>query len=232
MIGLNAVIHGPSGTGKSWLGDTTPAPRLILDAEGGSRFTPSQPKVVWADLSGPPPETESTCIVFIRTYQELEQVYNWLVSGQHPFNSVVLDQLTEIQMRMIAHFNGTAALQQGDWGTLLRHMDDLVRKFRDLVIHPTRPLQAVLFNAATEYSDGKWKPMLQGAMRKRLPYYVDLVGYMYLELSETTGQVERKLLINPIGEFEAKDRTHKLGTTYGPIITTPHIGQMVEVLNG
>ena len=52
---FTAVIHGESGAGKSQLADTIPGPRLILDAEGGSEFTPSWPKQIWnPDVYGPP----------------------------------------------------------------------------------------------------------------------------------------------------------------------------------
>ena len=44
---LTMLIHGDAGTGKSWLGNTVPAPRLILDAEGRSIYLPGGPKVTW-----------------------------------------------------------------------------------------------------------------------------------------------------------------------------------------
>ena len=55
LYGINAVIWGPSKQGKSYLGDTTPAPRVVFDAEMGSRFTPSR-KIVWDPIKEAPPE--------------------------------------------------------------------------------------------------------------------------------------------------------------------------------
>ena len=52
---LKALVHGDSGVGKSWLGASTPGPRLILDVEGGSHFAKAKDKEVTSDptlLSG------------------------------------------------------------------------------------------------------------------------------------------------------------------------------------
>ena len=39
---LTSVIHGYSGVGKSWLLDTMPPPRLIMDAEGRASLRPAR----------------------------------------------------------------------------------------------------------------------------------------------------------------------------------------------
>lgn len=97
---LSLVVHGESGVGKSWLGDTAPKPALVLDAEGGSRFTQSR-KIAWDGVGAPPvPDgTWDTCVVTTRSFTQVASVYQWLASGQHGFRSVVLDSLTEIQKR-------------------------------------------------------------------------------------------------------------------------------------
>ena len=52
---LSILIHGESGVGKSWLADSVPGPRLVLDAEGRARYTPSGPKVAWNPRDSEPP---------------------------------------------------------------------------------------------------------------------------------------------------------------------------------
>lgn len=233
MTTLSAVIHGESGVGKSWLGDTAPKPLLVLDVEGGSRFTKSR-KVKWNPLSEAPPEPDGTwdaCVVFAQDFHTISTAYQWLASGRHPFRSVVLDSLTEAQKRCLDQIAGTEQPDQQDWGSLLRAMEDLVRKLRDLTFHPTRPLDAVLILALTHHRDGRFRPMMKGQIELTLPGFVDLVGYLYPEADER-GELRRKLLIQPLGTFQAKDRTHRLTEHYGPVIVDPDVGLMLDVLQG
>jgi hypothetical protein len=207
-----------------------PAPRLIIDAEGGSRFTPSR-KVYWDVMREAPPTfdgTWDTAVVAATSFEIIDRVYQWLISGKHQFASVGHDHLTEIQERIIAHFNGTQALREADWGTLLRQMKDYVRKHRDLVFIPDNTVQCVIFASATEMRGERQIPMMSGSIRGQIPYFTDLIGYMYTEQDEAG--LQRKLLINPIPPFEAGDRTHRLSEHYGPIITNPSIIEMLTVL--
>lgn len=216
---LSSVIHAESGTGKSWLADTGPMPRLVLDAEGGSRFTLSRKKLWNPMLEGPPEHdgTWDTCVVFVHDYQTMQTVYQWLASGKHPFKSLSVDSLTEIQKRCLDQIAGTEQPDQQDWGALLRHMEDLVRKLRDLTFHATNPLDAVTILALTHHRDGRFRPMVKGQLELTLPGFVDLVGYMYAEADET-GTLRRRLLVQPMGQFLAKDRTHVLSRRFGPVL--------------
>ena len=67
---LSFLIHGPSKSGKSTLGATAPAPVLILDAEGSTKFLPIA-KVEWDPISQAPPIYDGTwthCIVVVRAF--------------------------------------------------------------------------------------------------------------------------------------------------------------------
>lgn len=213
------VVHGESGTGKSWLADTSPAPRLVLDAEGGARFTPS-PKVYWDPMSGqePPAYEGYSTVAIIRTYDALNRVYQWLNSGRHAFRSVVLDSITEIQKRCMDDITGTKQATQQDWGELLRHMEKLVRDFRDLTFHPIRPVEVVVITALTMVDKlQSRRPSVQGQLAISLPGFVDVVGYLYL--GHVEGTASRLLLTQPYPGYIAKDRTGKLAeTTINPTI--------------
>lgn len=240
------LVHGEAGAGKSWLGQTTPAPRLVLDAEGGSR-NPKRigeggrveriPQVEWNPAVDPPPVSDGTwesCHVVVRDFTTLEQVYAWLLSGEHPFRSVVLDSLTEIQKRCKDSIKSglqDQVMTERAWGILLDRMEDLVRGFRDLVFLPGSAIEVVLFLALTKEVNFKFKPAVQGALGVSLPGYVDTVGFLAASSNETTGEDEWRLLIKPMDRFEAKDRTHTLYATYGPVIVNPNVEQMLALLN-
>ena len=231
--GINAVIHGDAKVGKSWLGDTTPAPRLVIDAEGSSRFTPSR-KVMWNPQLENPPEVDGTwdtCVVAATTYDIFNRTYQWLNSGQHPFESFVIDQLTETQRRIMADLVGMSAMRQQDWGELLRRVEDLISKYRDLTwAHPIKTLKAGVFISGTHEKNGVFKPLLSGGIGNLLPYMVDLLGYMYIE-ADSTGVPQRKLLISKHPQYDSGTRIHQLTEKYGSVIVNPSIDDMINAIN-
>jgi hypothetical protein len=250
-MSLAICLQGEPGTGKSWLGSTAPAYRLVLDAEGGSRFAPGV-KVYWDPSSTKPPpvpgqgyakpgpqDTETnplveidwhTCVVQLHNFAAMQLALDWLVSGLHPFRSVVVDSITELQKRVIDQTSGINQPTQQDWGEVLRVTEDLVRKLRDLMWHPTRPLECVVFIALTHYRDGKFRPFVKGQLELSLPGFVDVVGYLYVE-PDADQTITRKMLITPLGDIDAKDRTHALTMAYGSIVSNPNLETMIGVID-
>lgn len=234
---LSILVHGESGIGKSRFGDTAPAPRLILDLEGRSRYLPSGPKVYWDPLTQSPPVNDGTwqtCIVMVASFTVLNQVYQWLRSGQHPFKSVVIDSIMEAQKRCIDNVAGTAQMQTQDWGTILRELEKVVRDYRDLILLPTNPIHVVCLVTGSVHADGLWRPLLQGALKDTLPYYIDVVGYMFpnpvVGADGITASV-RSMLVNKIPGFVAKDGTDRFVTYYpSGIIPNPSLEQMYGLL--
>jgi len=235
MRSLSIVIHGEPGCGKSWAGASAPAPRLILDSEGGSRFVPGT-KIYWDPSQYAPPEDPvngewDTCIVMVRDWSVVERVVQWLSSGNHPFKSVVLDSLTEMQKRVIDQTAGIEQPTQQQWGVVLRVMEDHVRKIRDLIGHPTHPLECVVIICLSHMRDGKFRPYVKGALELTLPGFVDVVGYMRVEMDIESGGMVRRMTIAPLGDIDAKDRTHVLTQTWGPHIPDPNLEIMVQVID-
>lgn len=158
----------------------------------------------------------------------MQRVYQWLNSGQHHFKSVLLDSLTEIQKRCLDAVSGTNAPTQQDWGTLLRSMEALVRHFRDLTMHPTNPISSVVFITTTKADANQVRrPHLQGQLGLTLPYFVDVLGYLYTVVDEQ-GQLVRQLIVQPYPGYAAKDRTGKLPA----VVSNPNIERMMEVIYG
>lgn len=197
--GLNLIIYGGPKVGKTTVAATAPAPRLILDAEGGSLFTPGR-KVKWNPQTTAPPEADGTwdtCVVQVHDYKAVELACQWLQSGSHPFRSVVIDSISEVQQRAVDSIAGKNQMQMQDWGALLRNISELIRSCRDLTTHPTNPLDAVVFVAMMRENGGEYRPYMQGQISTTLPYYVD--GCFYLGYaSQDDGTLVRRLYLSPV----------------------------------
>lgn len=212
---ISILIHADSKAGKSTFGNSSPAPRLILDAEASSRFLPGK-KIRWDPERDAPPEADGTwetCVVVVRTYSTMVRVMQWLESGQHPFESVVLDSISEIQKRLKDQLTGgSGEMDQRKWGEILTHMEALIRQLRDLTEHPTKPLTAVIIIAMTEMREGKWRPYVQGQLRTTLPYFVDICGFLFVQEvppsdpSQPAPPPIRRLLTQPHALYEAGER--------------------------
>lgn len=225
---LSIVVHGESGVGKSWFGDTAPAPRLILDAEGGSRFTPSH-KTVWDPMASEPPAGTDTTVVYIRDFAQMSQVYAWLNSGQHDYNSVVLDSITELQKRCKDNLVGTSSMRIQDWGDLLTEMETLVRNVRDMWMHPVKPIPVSVLITTTKLDErGTYRPHVQGSLNLSMPYFVDVVGYLYTQQNAEIQGLRRHLLVQNVPGFIAKDRTDRLGHE----VIDPDISKMLVQIYG
>lgn len=225
LSSLVALIHSESGVGKSQVADTIPGPRLILDAEGGSEYTPSWPKQIWNPHRYAPPGVQGcepgqeqvapTVRVVVQDWDTWIRVHQWLVSGYHPFVSVVLDSLTEIQKRCRDAVRGPEQMQLQHWGELLILMETAVRQLRDLAKNPQTHLQNVIVLALTDMNKDRGRPLVQGALQMVLPGFVDVIGYMQTGQYPENGGLYRTMTIQPYGQFVAKDRTDLLTQTFG-----------------
>jgi len=179
-------------------------------------------------MLGEPPLGTDTTIVYIRDFQQMMMAYQWLESGQHDFKSCVLDSVTELQKRCKDAIKGAGSMRIQDWGTLLDDMELLIRRIRDLWMHPVNPLPVTMFITTTKLDDkSTYRPHVQGALALSLPYFVDVVGYLHT-LPNGDGGLNRHLLVSNAPGFIAKDRTDRLGFE----VVHPNVQQMLVQIYG
>lgn len=227
---LTLVVHGEAGAGKSYLADGAPGPRLILDVEGGTRFTPSN-KVPW-DVRVAPPELgpNDSAVVQITDFASIQGAFQWLAAGQHPFKSVIIDSLSEAQKRAVDDIAGTDQMRIQDYGTLGRKIENLVRAFRDLTMNPTKPVEVVVFVTGTAEKGAEhpvMRPALVGKMAEQLGYNVDVQMFLSATVGPD-GTIERHGLVAPVGNVAAKDRSGRLGVS----VDAPTIPKMLDIIYG
>jgi hypothetical protein len=173
---------------------------------------------------------EDSAVVYITKFEDVDRAFQWLPTGQHPFRSVVIDSLTELQKRAIDMTTGTAQMQQADWGAILRKIEGHVRAFRDLTMNPVRPIETLTIVAGVKekgQKDPTLRPLLSGSIAEQLAYHVDIQGYLTVSLN-ADGYLERSLQVVPINNVAAKDRTGRLGAH----VQSPSIPKLQDIVYG
>lgn len=230
--GISFLVHGPAKSGKTTMADTAPAPRLFMDVEMASDFTPSR-KTHWNPGKDKPPVADGTwdtAVTYIRESGDIKRTYDWLNSGQHPFRSVIFDSISEGQVRAADEIAGGDDMDQKKWGRLLREFGAVARNFRDLTTHPVRPLEAVVIIAMTRQRNGTgdWTPFAQGQLQHFLPYLYDVTAYLAPVAGED-GEMVRRLLI---GSTPGYDTGERVGGKLGHFIDNPNVSDMLRMVWG
>lgn len=247
---LAILIHGQAKVGKTTVGATAPGNKLVLDAEGGwkwiagspnpNRKTEANPKgepyrrISW-DPAGPPPEDDGTwdfCVVTVQKWKTVLDVYRWLTQTQHPFDSLILDSITEIQRRCRQNLVGTEAMQMQQWGEILAQMESVIRGYRDLANDSYNRITTAVFIAESKEAgkNQKIKPSMQGQIINSLPYWMDVVGYLYPEPTldengQPNGPEIRRLIVAQNDEVEAGQRVQG---RLGMVVDRPNITKMMK----
>jgi hypothetical protein len=233
------MIYGESKVGKSTFAVTAPYPRLMLDVEGGHRFLPINVKY-WDPMSEEPPKADGTwdtCVVLVHDYDTVLKAYQWLQAGHHQFKSLIIDSISELQVKLFDKIAGTDALKMQQWGEILRHMGSLLRDLRDLTMHPIAPLEAIVLTAmASPDRDGRFHPYLQGQLRVQAPYFYDILGAITVESFPNPDPMKppykvRRMYVERTDKYEAGERVQG---RLGPIVEQENLGveRMLDLVFG
>jgi phage nucleotide-binding protein len=206
---LNMLIYGDSGIGKTTLAASAMAvsemaPVLLIDYEGGTE-----------SLRHSYPEVD---VLRVQNWLDMQKVYDELHAGRHPYKTVILDSLTEIQKFSMYQIMADLIAEKGDdvdpdipgmreWGKNVEQIRRFVRAFRDL---PMNTIFTALAKDDKNPRTGKTKtlPSLSGKVAAEVPAFLDVVVYYYLK---RVGDDEQRLLLCNATEGNiAKDRTSKL----------------------
>lgn len=236
---LTVMVYGESKVGKSSFAVTAPYPRLMLDVEGGHRFLPIIVKY-WDPLREEPPladGTWDTCVVTVRDYDTVLKTYQWLQLGRHHFKSLIIDSVSELQVKCLENIAGVNQMTQQQWGELLRHMGALLRDLRDLTMHATNPLEAVVLTAmAKQDRDGRYRPYLQGQLAIQAPYFYDILGALTVEERMNPDPTQanlktRRMYVERTNAYEAGERVQgRLGKVIEQ--ETLHLEKMLDQVFG
>ena len=236
---LTIMVHGESKVGKSTFAVTAPYPRLMLDVEGGHRFLPINVKY-WDPIREEPPVADGTwdtVVVQVRDYDVVMKAFQWLQSGKHQFKSLIIDSISELQVKCMDNIAGTEQMKMQQWGELLRHMGALLRDLRDLTMHPTQPLEAIVLTAMSRKGqDGVYRPYLQGQLAIQAPYFYDILGAITVETVPNPDPMQppykvRRMYVERTPEYEAGERVQG---RLGKVVEQENLGieRMLDMVFG
>lgn len=217
--GWRLLLFSDPKVGKTSFAETAPGPVLFLNAEGGTNWL-ARKTVPWNPLDGPPQgeiDNDTVVVVDVFEWEMLERVTRFLKSGKHPFASVVLDSITELQKQAKRAVTDTGMKLQ-DWGTLYDKMDPILREIRDLTQVPGSNVACVILVALANRKDDRIVPDIQGSMARSLAGQVDTVGYLRPGAMTADGKVSRELVVDARQGIDAGDRTKLLRRTFNGVI--------------
>lgn len=222
---INMLIYGESGIGKTRLAgsaDAVPQLRriLLIDVEGGT-----------LTLRDTFPDVET---VRVKSWQDMQRVYEALFDGKHDFTTLVVDSLTEVQKmsmdgimrKLVEEYEERSAEVPGlrEWNINLEQTRKFVRAFRDL---PMNTIFTALLKTDKNPRTGaiKRKPSLSGKLADEISGFLDIVVYLYAK--EIDQENKRILLCGQTEDTVAKDRSNNLPLT----MEDPTMAKIWQTLN-
>jgi phage nucleotide-binding protein len=236
---VKMLIYGRPGVGKTVFaatanGDSTQPPEqnltgpaLLLDVEGGTMsIATSQPNID---------------VVRISDYKSnFSEVYAYLTEKKPPerkdYKTIIFDSLTETQKLSMLGIMALVATKPdrdpdmptiGEWGKNIEQIRKLVRYYRDL---PFNLIITCLEQEVKNEVTGEIliKPSMSGKLADEVCGFCDIVGRMIVVKPDPNGPLERHLVVQPTGNFVAKDRSNNLGL----FVKNPTFPQIYNLVYG
>jgi hypothetical protein len=231
---INSLIYGVSGVGKTLLAGTAAmvdamSPVLYIDAEEGA-----------LTLSALGPYYDRLDIVQLTDWLKLQDIYDDLRKGKHPYKTVVIDSGTEIQQMAMNTVLGTSGkvLDVGitpefkDWYKNTEQIRRMIRAFRDLPTHTIITALEMDFEDPRTHKRHK-RPAFSNKLAAQVPAFFDAVLYMYTREIKGDAPNERLLLTDKTDTVVAKCRVQGVPLTMkNPTMPTIYDYLVPTTLNG
>lgn len=206
---VKMLVYGDPGVGKtvfSCSGDRT----IFIDVEGGSLSVQNRIKA------------KKVARKRFDTFDEIEEFVRGLREKGSKADTLVIDSITELQKKLMDSIVAQHpevkrpygdGLTVGDWGYNTERMRRFIRMARDLDMNVI--FTALAMDEKNEMTGAvKTLPKMSSKLSADVCGYVDIVGYLYVDnVTDEDGESVpiRRMLIQPVGMYYAKDRSGALG---------------------
>lgn len=222
--GLNMVIFGPPGVGKTTLCATAQDSEfgkdvLYIDIEGGTRSIADKEGITVFRPNG---------------LADLVNIHQWLTTSEHSFKTIVMDSITEAQRLILNEVLKTSKTPDmpglQDYGKTNEQLVKMIRVYREL--SQTRGWNVIFTALATEQKDESTgavlvRPALFPKASEGITGAVDAVGYMTF-----TQDGQRVLRLQGTSSLIAKVRQPQTGPQLPDQLENPSLGALLDFMKG
>lgn len=213
--------------------ESSPYVRLLAygkNGKGKTRLAASFPKTLIIDVNeeGTRSAKDSNSRVFpAKSWSDIAAVYWYLQKGDHPYETVAIDTLTQMQvlamrraMKEKVERDPEADPKQPriqDYGKANTMMGEMILMFRNLPMHVVFLAQERVVGDPEEGEVEVHVPDMPNGSRGHAMGAVGIIGRLYQREMKVTKKGKKRttwavcMLVGPHEEYESKDRTNALG---------------------
>lgn len=225
---LKLLLYGRHGKGKTRIAGTAPKALIVDVNEKGTKSIRRTDAEVFP----------------VRRWEDITYVYWYLRSGEHEYETVVIDTITGMQDLCMKFVLGEAEdrdpnrplamPEQRSWNRTSELMKRELLNYRNLPMNVIFiALERIITNDEDESQERV--PYLSPAIRGTACASVDIIARVYqreVRVGKKGGKKEEKrwetrMLVGPHDEFESKDRTGSLPR----IVRNPNVAEIIETMN-
>lgn len=217
-------IYGRAGVGKTTIVGTMPSRGLLIDVpqlEGGTEVLENK---------------DNIDVTPVASWDEIDQVYQYLESGKHDYKWAAIDTITafqELAKRKVIKDRDISAsphkITLQEFGQIGSLVGELIYKFRLLPIFTIWLAQERSFDAIDGQAHIMGPAVLPGALGSLLPSMM-LVGRLKT-VYDMNNKMERQLFVAPSPEHYTKVRTRP-GIEIPTATTTLDLARLIRYFAG
>lgn len=205
-VELKLLVYGRSGTGKTHILGTFPKPLLVLDVrDKGTTTIRNRP---------------DTKVFPVTCWQDVEDIYWYLVNNPKMFKSVGCDTVTQLQDMAIRSIIGDnpGVISRRSWGESAGLLKTWILNYRDLPMNVCFTAQDRDNSSSDDFDDEgtlipEVGPYVMPSVAKILNAAFGLIGQTFIREVEKKVKVGGKLKTKTVAEFCMRIGPHARYTT-------------------
>lgn len=224
---LRVLLYGRNKQGKTRTAAMAPNPLIVDVNERGTRSVRNY---------------KGAKVFRVNKWEDITWVYWMLREGDHPYETVIIDTVTAMQVLCMRHVLGTqedrdpnrevSMPDRRSWGKLGELMKPIFLDFRNLPMHVVFVAQERVYEDEDSMTT-EHVPDLSPSVRGVLTGAVDIIGRVYQAQVRVASKSKKKeekkwetrMLVGPHEEYITGDRTGVLGR----IVRQPSVNKMIEL---